>query len=160
MSYSIIAAIGKNNELGKDNDLIWHLPEDLKFFRNTTDGKNIIMGRRTFESLPKMLPNRHHIVLSSSEDFPKEVEVYKSLRDLLECYKDEVGEMFVIGGASIYKAFIEYADKMYLTEIEAECKEADAYFPQFNKEEWNQELLDENLENDIQYKHVLYTRKR
>ena len=68
--------------------------------------------------------------------------------------------MFVIGGASIYKAFIEYADKMYLTEIEAECKEADAYFPQFNKEEWNQELLDENLENDIQYKHVLYTRKR
>ena len=160
MSYSIIAAIGENNELGKDNGLIWHLPNDLKFFKRTTSGKTVIMGRKTFESLPKMLPNRKHVVLSSSESFPDEVTVYKNLRDLLDYYKDTPEELFVIGGASIYKLFMDYVDKMYLTEIEAECKEADAYFPEFDKEEWDQALLDTEKENDIQYKHVLYTGRR
>ena len=106
MSYSIIAAVGKNRELGKDNHLIWHLPNDLKFFKRTTSGKTIIMGRRTFESLPKMLPNRKHIVLSSSSDFPEEVEVYNELKELLDAYKDTDEELFVIGGASIYRLFI------------------------------------------------------
>ena len=74
MSYSIIAAVGKNLELGKNNDLIWSIPEDLKFFRNVTNGHTIVMGRNTFDSLTKMLPNRKHIVLSSRDDFPSEVE--------------------------------------------------------------------------------------
>ena len=159
MSYSIIAAIGKNNELGKDNDLIWSLTHDMKFFRKTTSGKTIIMGRRTFESLPKMLPNRKHIVLSSSENFPDEVTVYKTLKELLESLKDSTEEVFVIGGASIYKLFIDHSDKMYLTLIDAECKEADAYFPKFEEEDWNQELIGENEDNGITYKHVLYKRK-
>ena len=159
MSFSIIAAIGKNNELGKDNNLIWHLPNDLKFFKETTTGKTIIMGRRTFESLPRMLPNRRHIVLSSSEDFPDEVTVYKTLEELLEDLKDKDEEMFIIGGASIYKTFIDYCDKMYLTIIDAECKEADAYFPTFNESDWDKELLKENEDNGIKYKHVLYKRK-
>ena len=159
MSYSIIAAIGKNNELGKNNDLIWHLPGDLKFFKETTTGKTIIMGRRTFESLPRMLPNRHHIVISSSNDFPEEVEVFNSLESLLEKYKDIKDELFVIGGASIYKLFLDYADKLYLTEIDAECKDAEAYFPKFNKSDFNREELLENEDNGIKYKHVLYKRK-
>ena len=159
MSFSIIAAIGKNNELGKDNNLIWHLPNDLKFFKETTTGKTIIMGRRTFESLPRMLPNRHHIVLSSSEDFPEEVTVYKTLEELLEDLKDKDEEMFIIGGASIYKTFIDYCDKMYLTLIDAECKEADAYFPPFDESDWDKELLKENEDNGIKYKHILYKRK-
>ena len=83
MSYSIIAAVGKNNELGANNKLMWHLPNDLKFFKNMTDGKTIIMGRKTFASLPKMLPNRHHVVLSSSNDFPEEVSVYNSFEELI-----------------------------------------------------------------------------
>ena len=160
MSYSIIAAIGKNNELGKDNDLIWHLPNDLRFFKETTTGKTIIMGRRTFESLPRMLPNRHHIVLSSSTDFPEEVEVYKELKDLLEAYKDTNEELFVIGGASIYKLFIDYSDKLYLTEIDAECKDADAYFPEFDKSLYDKEIIKENSDDNIKYKHVLYKRKK
>ena len=160
MSYSIIAAIGKNNELGKNNDLIWHLPGDLKFFKETTTGKTIIMGRKTFESLPKMLPNRHHIVISSSNNFPEEVEVYNNLEDLLNEKKDINDELFVIGGASIYRLFMDYADKLYLTEIDAECKDADAYFPAFNKEEWDKDILKENENNDIFYKHVLYKRKK
>ena len=90
MSYTIIAAIGKNRELGKNNDLIWHLPGDLKFFKETTTGHSIIMGRKTLESLPKLLPNRHHIVLSSSDDFGPEIEHYKSLKELLNGYEGAV----------------------------------------------------------------------
>ncbi len=159
MKIIIICAIGKNNELGRNNNLIWHLPNDLKFFKKTTTGKTIIMGRRTFESLPHMLPNRRHIVLSSSEDFPKDVTVYKSLKELLESLKETEEEIFIIGGASIYNSFIDYTDKMYLTEIDAECKDADVFFPSFNEEEWNQELLGENEDEGIHYKHVLYKRK-
>lgn len=159
MSYSIIAAIGKNNELGKDNDLIWRLKNDLKFFREVTTGHTIIMGRKTFESLPKMLPNRKHIVLSSGEDFPSEVEVYKELKDLLESLKNSEEEIFIIGGGSIYKLFIDYADKLYLTEIDASYKDADTYFPTFDKENYDREVLKENEENGISYKHVLYKRK-
>lgn len=160
MSYSIIAAIGKNNELGKDNDLIWHLKGDLKFFKETTTGKKIIMGRRTFLSLPKMLPNRHHIVLSSHNDFPSEVEVYKSIKELLNKYDNIDEEIFIIGGSSIYKEFIELSSKMYLTHIDDECKDADVFFPNFNKEDYDIELLLENEEDGIKYKHVLYNKKK
>lgn len=160
MSYSIIAAVGKNNELGKDNGLIWHLPNDLKFFKSVTSGKTIIMGRKTFESLPRMLPNRHHIVLSSSNDFPEGVEVYNDLQTLLESLKGREEEIFIIGGASIYRLFIDYADNMYLTHVDAECPDADAYFPTFNTEDWDQEQLGENEDNGIKYRHVLYRRIR
>ena len=158
MSYSIIAAIGKNRELGKDNDLIWSLPGDLKFFRNTTSGHTIIMGRNTFDSLPRMLPNRKHIVLSSREDLPSEVEVYKELKSILEKYKDSDEEIFIIGGASIYSLFLEYCDKLYLTEIDSE-EEASVYFPEFDKSLYNSEELGNNSDNGISYKHVLYSRK-
>lgn len=156
MSFSIIAAIGKNNELGKDNNLIWHLPGDLKFFKETTTGKTIIMGRRTFESLPRLLPNRHHIVISKSNSFPKEVSVYSNIDDLLRDYKDTSEEIFVIGGASIYKAFLDLSNKLYLTEIDAECDNADAYFPSFDKSLYDREELLENEDEGIKYKHVLY----
>lgn len=157
MSYSIIAAIGKNNELGKDNNLIWHLKGDLKFFKETTTGSTVIMGRKTFESLPKMLPNRHHIVLSRNNSFPSEVEVYKTLDELLENLNKRNEEMFVIGGGSVYKMFIPYADKLYLTEIDA-TSEADTYFPDFDKSLYEREELLENADEGIKYKHVLYRR--
>ena len=155
MSYSIIAAIGKNRELGKDNKLIWNLKGDMKFFKDTTTGHTVIMGRKTFESLPKMLPNRHHIVLSSSNDFPSEVEVYNSLEELKKHLDDVKDELIVIGGGSIYKKFIPYADKLYLTEIDANS-EADTYFPEFDKDLYLKEELLSNEENGINYKHVLY----
>ena len=156
MSYSIIAAIGKNRELGKDNDLIWHLPNDLKFFREVTTGKTIIMGRKTFDSLPRMLPNRKHIVISSSNNFNSEVKVYKDIKQLLLDYKNSLEELFVIGGASIYKQFIDIADKLYLTEVDAECLDASVYFPEFDKNNYEKTILKENEDNGIKYKHVLY----
>jgi len=156
MSFSIIAAIGKNNELGKNDKLIWNLPNDLKFFKEMTTGKTIIMGRRTFDSLPRMLPNRHHVVLSLSTDFPSEVEVFRDINHLLEKYKDSNEELFVIGGASIFTLFLDYCDKLYLTEIEATDKDADVYFPEFDKSNYESEFLKENEDNGIKYKHILY----
>lgn len=160
MSYSIIAAVGKNNELGYKNNLIWHLKKDLSFFRDTTMNKTIIMGRRTFESLPRMLPNRKHVVLSSSNDFPEEVTVFKSIDELLEYFKDSKEELFVIGGSSIYKQFLDISDKLYLTQIDASFEDADVYFPSFNKEDFDMEILDSECEDDINYEHVLYKRKK
>ena len=159
MNISLIAAIGKNNELGVDNKLIWHLKKDLQFFKKTTMGKNIIMGRNTFDSLPKMLPGRKHIVLSTTATLNEEIEIYRSIKEFLEVYKDFNEEMFVIGGAQIYKQFLEFSNNLYLTEINSEYKKADVYFPIFNKEEYNKIILCENEENNIKYSHVLYKKK-
>lgn len=159
MSYSIIAAIGKNNELGKDNDLIWHLKEDMKFFKETTMGHPVVMGRKTFESLPKVLPGRTNIVLSRSNNFPEEVLVFKNIDELNDYYKNNNEEIFIIGGASIYNKFINLSDKLYLTLIDDECKDADTYFPSFDENDYYKEVLSEVHEEDICYKHVLYKRK-
>ena len=158
MSLSIIAAIGENNELGKDNDLIWRFKGDMKFFKATTLNHKVVMGRKTFESLPGLLPNRDHIVLTRSDLVIPDVEVYKNVKEFLEVYKDFDEEIFNIGGASIYSQLLDYADKLYLTEIE-DSKDADVYFPSFDKEEFDKEVLGENIENDIKYRHVLYKRR-
>lgn len=158
MSYSIIAAIGKNRELGRNNDLIWHLKEDMKFFKEKTTNHKIIMGRKTLESLPKLLPNRHHIVLTSLAIDNSNIETYKSMKELLENTKDLNEEIFIIGGASIYKEFIDIADKMYLTEIDEECNDATVYFPYFDKKEWTREIISDIKEDNISYKHILYKR--
>lgn len=156
---TIIAAIGKNNELGKDNNLIWRFHEDMRFFKENTMGKPIIMGRKTFESLPKILPGREHLILSSKDiDIPG-VKVYKSIEDLLQYIPFSPKEFMVIGGASIYEQFIDLSSKMILTEIDAECKDADVYFPSINKNEWARTIISSENENDINYKHVLYKRK-
>ena len=95
--YTIIAAIGKNRELGRDNKLLWSLKGDLKFFKEKTTNHTIIMGRKTFESLGRLLPNRKHVVISSSNNFPKEVDVYNNIESLLSHYKDTSEELFIIG---------------------------------------------------------------
>ena len=159
MDINIIAAIGKNNELGKNNDLIWKLKGDMKFFRDTTMGHTVVMGRKTFESLPEMLPGRKHVVISTSEIKNDEIELYKSIKEFLTKYKEYDGDVFVIGGATIYEQFIDIASKMYLTQID-DSKEADVYFPLFNKNEWEQEELGFNQENSTNYKHVLYKKKK
>lgn len=154
---NIIAAIGNNNELGKNNDLIWHLPNDLKFFKETTLNKTIIMGLNTFISLGRVLPNRKHIVLSFDDvTLPEEVLLFKNKEDVLNYIKEE--DVFVIGGASIYNLFINDADKLYITEINA-SSDADVYFPKFNKNEFEKTILSSNSDNGIHYDHVLYERK-
>lgn len=160
MDINIIAAIGKNNELGKNNDLIWKLKGDMKFFKETTMGHPIVMGRKTFESLPKVLPGRKNIVISTNQINNNEIELYKSIREFLIKYQDYNYDIFIIGGASIYNEFIDMATKMYLTEINATDVNADVYFPKFNVNEWDKEEIAECQENSIDFKHVLYKRKK
>lgn len=134
---SMIAAVGKNFELGKGNDIIWHLPSDMKFFRGTTSGHTIIMGRKTFDSLGGVLPKRHHVVLTSNTEWSHEgVEVMHSVDDVLAKYGQTDEECFIIGGGEIYKLFLPYAQKMYLTYVEDTCSDAEVYFPQFNSNDY------------------------
>lgn len=159
MNISLIAAIGKNNELGKNGDLIWKIKEDMKFFKETTINHPVVMGRITFESLPKVLPGRKNIVISNSEIDNKKIEIYKSIKEFLTKYEKYKQEIFIIGGATIYNEFINLSNKMYLTEIDEEDKDADVYFPKFNLNDWEREILSNNEEGKIKYKHVLYKRK-
>lgn len=160
MNISMIASVGKNNELGKNNNLIWRFKEDLNFFKDITTGHVIVMGRKTFESLPKMLPNRHHVVITSKDYINDEVEIFNNIDDFLESYKDYEDEIFIIGGSSIYNEFLDYSNKLYLTEIDSEDEYADAYFPYFDKSSWYKDYIGEEQEvNNIKYKHVLYRKK-
>ena len=160
MNITLIAAIGKNYELGYQNELLWHIKEDLQFFKKQTIGKTIVMGRKTFESLPGILPERKHIVLARSQkNFPEGVIIFSSLDTFLANYQNNKEEIMIIGGASIYEQFIDYASKMYLTEIE-DTKQADAYFPHFNKAGWEKETLSTHQEKKLVYHHNLYQRKK
>jgi len=156
---SLIAAIGKNNELGVNNTLIWHFKDDMKFFKNNTMGKNIIMGRKTLESLPKLLPGRTHFVLTRSDIEIEGVYVFHNIQDILSYIEESKEDFVVIGGASIYQEFIDYCNMLLLTEIDDTYSDADVYFPKFNKEEYTSEILEEHNDNNIEYKMVKYLKK-
>ena len=134
---SIIVAIARNNAIGFENKLLYWLPNDMKRFKALTTGHTIIMGRRTFESLPKgALPNRRNIVLSRQADatFPG-AECYPSLEEALaHCTPDE--EVFIIGGSSVYGQAMRYANKLYITQVDDTPKQADAFFPEIVSTEW------------------------
>ncbi len=156
---TLIAAIGKNNELGYNNNLIWKIPEDLTFFKNNTTGKPIVMGLNTLKSLPKTLTNRKYIVLTSKNIFlDQTIKIVHSIEELLLYIESLDCEIMVIGGASIYRQMIEYADKLLLTEINDNAI-ADVYFPSFDPNDWDKEIISEHKYNDINYKHVSYTKK-
>ena len=155
---SLIAAVGKNNELGLDNHLIFNIPGDLKFFRNITLGKTVIMGRKTYESIGKPLPKRINIVVSNSLKETDGITIINSFEEVLEKYLNSEEEVFIIGGESLYNYFINYAQNIYLTKVYANAV-ADKYFPSFDESNYNQTLLGENKENNLEYKHILYRRK-
>ena len=160
---SIIVAVAKNNVIGKDNKLIWHLPEDLKRFKRLTTGHTIIMGRKTFESLGRVLPNRKHIVLCNDAEMnvdDENVEVIDSI-DKIEKYENSEEENFVIGGASIYKLLLPKASKLYITKINQEF-DGDVYFPEIDENEWKivereQGIKDEK--NPYDYEYITYVRR-
>lgn len=161
---SIIVAVARNNVIGKDNKLIWKLPNDLKRFREITTGKTIIMGRKTFESLGRVLPNRKHIVLTRNKNWKYEnenVEIVHSIEDLKK-YIESKEESFVIGGEAIYKMLMPYTTKMYVTEIDEEF-DGDVYFPEIKKEEWEIEKVEDGIsdeKNTYKYEYVTYIRRK
>lgn len=138
--FSIIVAMGENREIGKKNKLLWHIPEDLKNFKKITTGKTVIMGRKTFESIGKALPNRRNIVLSRTfgqEEARKyEIEVYDNFDDVIKNFYNVDEEVFIIGGEDVYITALKYVKKLYISYIKFSDKEADAYFPKIDYREW------------------------
>lgn len=134
MSLSLIVAMTKNNVIGKDNQMPWHLPVDLKWFRENTMGKPVVMGRKTFESIGRALPKRPNIVLSRKPYEHKDVIWKESLESALE-YLRASPEIMLIGGGQLFQQYLPQADKLYLTIIQAELV-GDTYFPKINWDEW------------------------
>ncbi|MHA7110570.1 dihydrofolate reductase [Sunxiuqinia elliptica] len=158
---SIIVAIAQNFAIGKNNDLLFHLPNDLKHFKDITSGHTIIMGRNTLLSLPKWpLPNRRHIVISDqADDHFEGCEVVSSLEAAIEKVKDEK-EAFIIGGGMIYKQFYPMANKLYLTVVHQDF-EADVYFPEIDYNNWEQESREDfhDDKNGFDYSYINLVRK-
>lgn len=160
---SIIVAVSDDWGIGKDNELLWHIPEDLRRFKMLTLGKCIIMGKKTWESLPKRpLPGRKNVVLT---DIPGECidcsETAYSIDDALgKC--DGSGEVFVIGGGSVYRQFMGIADRLYITHVHRRAP-ADVYFPKIDKRSWKiveKEEFQQDSDNPVPYTYVVYERKR
>lgn len=160
---SIIVAKAKNNIIGKDNTMLWKLPDDLKRFKEKTTGHTMIMGRKTFESLGGILPDRKHIILSRNPDFNIDSDCVKVVHSLLELqeYMDDEEEHFVIGGAIVYNLLMPYCKKIYVTQLDKSF-EGDTIFPRINEEEWEETSREKGPEdgiNDFSYEYITYVKK-
>lgn len=167
MEIYLIAAVAENNAIGKDNDLIWNLPDDMQFFKEKTSNTSVIMGRKNYESIPEKfrpLPNRQNIVMTRKENYnaPGCIVVHNMEEAIKAAAKKE--PIYIIGGAEIYRKALkdDLVDIMYITEVHASF-EADAFFPEFDKSKWNVEILGHH-EVDEKHKYAFtfkkYTRKR
>jgi dihydrofolate reductase len=142
MKISLIAALAQNRTIGKNNDLPWHLPDDMKYFMQTTKGHHCIMGRKNYDSIPEKfrpLPNRTNIVLTHQKDFkaPSCIVVNSIAKGLEIAKNNNESEVFIIGGAEVYKQSLAFADRLYLTEIKADIQ-GDTFFPPINQNEWKE----------------------
>lgn len=159
MILSLIAGIGKNNELGYKNMLLWDLPRDMKYFRTTTSGHPVIMGRKTYESIGRPLPKRRNVVITRDTSYTKEgLEVVHSLTEAIDLFKEEDMEVFVMGGAEIYKQAITHADRLYITYVDGSF-EADTFFPEIDKNVWaekNREHYPSDEDNKYAMDFVIY----
>jgi len=158
---TIIAAAGTNNELGKDNDLLWHLPADFKRFKKLTTGHHIIMGRKTFESFPKLLPNRFHVIITRNKNYnPDGAIVVHSMEDALEIAKKD-DDPFIIGGGEIYKIGMDFADKIELTRVHSTF-EADTFFPEIPSKEWDlvsEEIYEKDEKHQFDFVYQTFLKK-
>jgi dihydrofolate reductase len=163
MSINLIAACGVNRELGYDNKLLCHLPNDLKHFRELTTSHFCVLGRKTFESIGRPLPNRKNIILSQNPNYeaPIGTYLYPSLVDVIHEYKsynDGKDELFICGGGEIYRQALPFADKIYLTIIEHHFDRVDTYFPPFSFLDWKQtERIKNDPDEKNPYKHYFIT---
>lgn len=166
MEIAMIVAVAENGVIGKDNDLVWSLPDDMKYFMNTTKGHYIILGRKNYDSLPpkfRPLPNRTNIVVTRQKDLELEgAHVVHTIDDAIElCKKDKQEKIFVIGGGQIYKQALPFTDSLYITEIHHSF-EGDTYFPHVNKNEWTEVSREPHGTDDrhlYAFDFVVYKRK-
>jgi dihydrofolate reductase len=148
--FSLIAAIGKNRELGKNGKLIFHAKEDMSFFRDTTLNHKVLMGRKTWESLPGKLKNRENIVVSRHE-VPGADQSISNLAEYINQHKDTDEEIFVIGGGMLYFELLPFASKLYLTEFDATDPAADTFFPEFDKSKYSCKVIKKGKDHDLTY---------
>lgn len=153
---SMIAAVGQNREIGRGGDLVFHLKKDMAFFKQTTMGHTVLMGRKTWESLPKKLPNRVNLVATRRTDVKGADGV---VTDLAEFQEKPGEEVFVIGGEEIYWQMLPRANALYLTEIQATAEGADRFFPEFAPEDWERTVLKQDEEDGVKFEIVRYARK-
>lgn len=174
---SIIVAVSENHAIGKNNGLLWHIGEDLKYFKMTTIGHPVIMGRKTFDSIGKPLPGRKNIVISRSDIVLPEVNPFKkdgtpsetsvclenNMDDVLEKCGNSDEEYFVIGGGSVYRKAFDMADRLYITKIHAVAADADTFFPEISSEEWSVKKrsgMKKDEENGLDFEFIVYERKK
>jgi len=159
---SFIVAMDKNRVIGKNNQLPWHLPEDLKFFKRVTMGHSIAMGRKTYESIGRPLPGRQNIIITRKPDYQSDgCMVFHSLREFLQFCKGQSEEIFVIGGAEVFTEMFTYADRLYITYIHDEFA-GDTFFPNWNEQEWELTSCEPGLKdekNPFDYEFRVYNRK-
>lgn len=155
---SIIVAAATNNAIGKDNNLLWYLPEDLKRFKQITSGNTVIMGKNTFNSLPiRPLPNRQNIVITDNlNEYISGCDMAYSIDDSIKLMDDK-SENFIIGGGSIYKQFLPLAQKLYITRVHKDF-DADVFFPEINFSEWILITSEDNQSIDFNYTYEIYER--
>jgi dihydrofolate reductase len=156
--FTIIVAIAQNNAIGKNNDLLWHISGDLKRFKQITTGHSVIMGRKTYFSLPNgALPNRRNIVITDCpEDCCPSTEIVSSIQEAIQI-ADKEKENFIIGGGMIYEQFMNMADKLYLTIVHKDY-DADVFFPKINYNEWKTISKEEHLEHEPPYTYLIMER--
>ena len=158
---TLIVAMGKNREIGKENQLLWHLPKDLKRFKELTSGYHIIMGRKTYESIGKPLPNRTNIVISRKNDwFEEGILIVGSIKEAVKFAKKIDEEVFVLGGGNIYEQTIDFADKLEVTLVDA-VLDADTFFPKINEKVWqktNEERHQKDEKNEFDFCFQTYER--
>ncbi|MDA8793088.1 dihydrofolate reductase [Bacteriovoracaceae bacterium] len=157
MKLSLIAAIGKNNELGFQGDMPWKLSDDLKLFKKITDGHPMLMGRKTFDSLPGVLPNRHHFVLTRNPNKFENKSAVTYIQNIKEINSTEQSKLFVIGGGEIYSQFSDHCTDFFITRVEGEFPQADTYFPKIDFEQMNcMEKQSYEQSNKNQYAFTFY----
>lgn len=163
MQLILISALDKNRAIGKNNQLLWHLPKDFEHFKNKTNGHCILMGRKTFESLPKVLPNRTHLIISRQKDYPvpKGCFLFHSIQEAINfCIEQE--RVYVIGGAEIYNQCLPFADLLEITWVETIVSDADAFFPEINSSTWQcicKETFLADKKNKFDMQFVTYQKK-
>lgn len=147
MTVTMVVAISENNAIGKNNELLWYLPKDLRHFKTITSGHTVIMGRKTYESVGKPLPKRRNIIITRNTELTVDgAEVVHTIEDALElCKSDE--EVFIIGGAEIYKMAMKHTDKIFLTVVH-ESFEADAFFPEIDRNLWVETAAEKHLPDE------------
>lgn len=158
---TLIAAIGENNELGNNNDLVWHLPDDFKRFKELTSGHHIIMGRKTFETFPKLLPNRTHIIITRQKNYKAEGAIVVSTIE--EAIDKAAGDTqpFIIGGGEIYTLALPFAEKIELTRVHGTFS-ADTFFPEFSYQEWqivNDEFHDKDQRHAFSFSYQTFFKR-